>query len=146
MKTEKLSIIKRLSFLIAMILIIISCNTLNQGVIVEKWYELPKIKKLSRNETIYFNKQKYTQNVNYLIKDGQDTQNVNYLIKDGQDFCITIKGLKQNKKEALRTIYLRRECWDSVYVGMQFSLSDKCFTYDFTLDVVPENTLVDKFP
>jgi hypothetical protein len=116
-----------------MILIIISCNTLNQGVIVEKWYELPKIKKLSRNETIYFNKQKYTQNVNYLIK-------------DGQDFCITIKGLKQNKKEALRTIYLRRECWDSVYVGMQFSLSDKCFTYDFTLDVVPENTLVDKFP
>ncbi len=133
MKTEKLSIIKRLSFLIAMILIIISCNTLNQGVIVEKWYELPKIKKLSRNETIYFNKQKYTQNVNYLIK-------------DGQDFCITIKGLKQNKKEALRTIYLRRECWDSVYVGMQFSLSDKCFTYDFTLDVVPENTLVDKFP
>jgi hypothetical protein len=119
--------------LIAMMLGIINCNTLNQGVIVKKWYELPKIKKLSMDETTFFGNQRYNRNVNYLIK-------------DGEDFCIKIQGLNQNKREKFRTIYLRRECWDSVSVGQEFKLSDKCYTYDFTLDEMPENSFIVKLP
>ncbi|MFN8255968.1 MAG: hypothetical protein U0W24_09795 [Bacteroidales bacterium] len=132
MKTEKLTIIKRLSFLTGMILGIINCNTLQQGVIVEKWYELPNLKKISMYETTFVNNQIYKHNVNYLIK-------------DGQDFCIKIKSLNKNNREKFRTIYLQKECWNSVSVGQEFKLSDKCYTYDNTLNLIPENSVAVRF-
>ena len=117
---------KPIALFVLLALCLASCSTLEQGVVVEKWYELPCIVTLTRYEI--------------QVRHDQTTRiKINEQFYDGEDFCVKVKGLNKRGRELIKVFYLPAECWDSVYIGQHFCVTKNCFTYDFTCGEMVEN-------
>lgn len=100
--------LKTYSILIYM-LILISCDKLEEGVVINKWYE--------PNRT-------YTQLIPMTTMAGKVpiTILVPTTIYDNEDYCLTIKG-KYDNKTIMQTFYVTKNYYNSYNIGDSIKLN-----------------------
>lgn len=98
------------------VLCLTSCNKLEEGDVVEKWYEPTHT---------------YVTLMPMEIPNGKTTTTIMipYMITDYEDWCIKIKGKYKGKKR-IETIYVSQKQYECLSIGSHFKLTDDCSMSD----------------
>jgi len=112
----RLNTIVKLIICIVTISFCIGCNKLDEGIVIEKWYEPTQTNLMMMPITISNGK---TFTTTYMP----------YYVTDSEDWCVKIKG-KYNGKERIETVYLTKIMYDGLQVGDYLKLGDGCNTED----------------
>lgn len=107
---------KKLLIILTVTLLGMSCNNLEEGTVISKYYERTRTTKVLIPET-----------------SGYTTFIVPYVIYDGADWTVNVKGLDKNGKEVITKYYTTREIWwniskgDHILINKNFSKSDTSY-------------------
>ena len=104
---------KKIVFILSIAVLMISCNKIMEGEIIEKWHE-------DESMTLMLIPQKV----------GKVTIMQQYWVHDDEDFCVKIKGLNQKGKIKTKVLYLDKEIWSNVEVGENIVIQDDNWTQD----------------
>ena len=121
---QKMNIITKLKFstsacllaILCCVLCLTSCNTLEEGEVVEKWYE-PTHTDVVLMPLIISNVKTTT------------TVMMPYVITDYKDWCVKING-KYKDEERIETIYVSQKQYESLSIGSHLKLTDDCSMSD----------------
>jgi hypothetical protein len=93
-----------------------SCNKLEEGDVIEKWYEPTRT---------------YATVMPILISNGKTTSTimVPHMVTDYEDWVIKIRG-KYNGEDRIETIYVGQKQYECLSVGSHLKLSEDCSTHD----------------
>ena len=121
---QKMNRIKKLQFstsayllaILCCVLCLSSCNKLEEGDVVEKWYEPTHT---------------YVALMPLIISNGKTTTTmmIPYVITDYEDWCVKIKG-KYKEEERIETIYVSRKQYECLSIGSHLKLTDDCSMSD----------------
>ena len=121
---QKMNRIKKLQFstsacllaILCCVLCLSSCNKLEEGDVVEKWYEPTRT---------------YVALMPLIISNGKTTTTIMipYVITDYEDWCVKIKG-KYKEEERIETIYVSRKQYERLSIGSHLKLTDDCSMSD----------------
>ena len=98
------------------VLCLTSCNKLEEGVVVAKWYEPTHT---------------YVALMPLVISNGKTTTTmmIPYVITDYEDWCVKIKG-KYKDEERIETIYVSQKLYEYLSIGSHLKLTDDCSMSD----------------
>ena len=98
------------------VLCLASCNKLEEGDVVEKWYEPART---------------YVAVMPMTILTGKSTTTimVPYVVTDNEDWCVKIKG-KYKGEERVEIVYISQKQYECVRTGSHLKLTDDCSTSD----------------
>lgn len=104
------SLSARIILVMFFIQFISSCNKLEGGYVVEKWYE-PK--------TIIIS------NMPVVMSNGKNTTTimVSYVITDYEDWCVRIKGVHKDR-ERVETIYVTKNQYEELSIGSYYKITE----------------------
>lgn len=106
----------RLLAILCCVLCLISCNKLEEGNVVEKWYEPTR---------------RYVAVMPLVISNGKTTTTIMmpYVVTDYEDWCVKIKG-KYKDEEMVETIYVTQKQYECLSIGSHLKLTDDCSMSD----------------
>jgi hypothetical protein len=98
------------------VLCLTSCNKLEEGDVVEKWYEPTNT---------------YVALMPLVISNGKTTTTmmIPYVITDYEDWCVKIKG-KYKDEERIETIYVSQKQYECLSIGSHLKFTDDCSMSD----------------
>ena len=95
-------------FLIIVLLFIISCDSIDRGVVVKKWHEPAKRTLMIINQKI-----------------GNVTMPMQYWIYDDEDFGVVVAGLNQDGEQDTVRYYVTADLWYKLDIGDSVIINDK---------------------
>lgn len=106
---------KKIAFIVIIVLLISGCNELKQGIVIKKWHEAARTYVQMIPITTVHTAGKTTYTTMKMIP---------YVIYDDEDFCILIEGKTDRGKTKQETYYLTEGIYEAIRVGDTF-ITDK---------------------